>query len=272
MPHDSFGMTLKNWRKQRRLSQLDLAANADISTRHLSFLETGRSRPSRDMILHLAECLDVPLRERNGLLVSAGFAPIYAQHDFEGEGALGIRKAVDQILSAHEPFPALAMDRHWNMVAANRIVPLLLVGIDPDLLQPPINLLRLSLHPNGLAARVANFVQWRDHLLDRLRRQIDVTADPELIGLYDEAKHYRLPDHHEQVTDAVGVDGADKDAINGLIVPLILKTDVGVLRFITTTTVFGTPVEVTLSELAIETLLPADEDTSRALKQLASLH
>lgn len=258
MLHDSFGSTLKSWRKQRRLSQLDLAGDADISTRHLSFLETGRSKPSRDMTLHLAECLDVPLRERNRLLVSAGFAPIYAEHDFAGDSASAIRKTVDQILSAHEPYPALAMDRHWNMVAANRIVPPMLGGIDPDLLQPPINLLRLSLHPRGLAPRVVNFSQWRDHLLDRLRRQVEVTADPELIRLYDEAKRYHPPEQSAEIED-----NAD-DAINSLIVPLVLKTDAGILRFISTTTVFGTPVEVTLSELAIETLLPADDATAQA--------
>ena len=269
MPDNSFGKSLKNWRKQRRLSQLELAADAQISSRHLSFLETGRSRPSRDMILHLAECLNVPLRERNSLMVSAGFAPIYAEHDFEGEGALVMRRTVDRILSAHEPYPALAMDRHWNMVAANRIVSLMLVGIDPDLLKPPVNLLRLSLHPKGLAARVVNVAQWRDHLLDRLQRQVDLTADPELIGLYDEAKRYRLPEKENETSDKAGIDGIEEDAINSLIVPLILKTDAGILRFISTTTIFGTPVEVTLSELAIETLLPADEETNRALKQLA---
>jgi transcriptional regulator with XRE-family HTH domain len=269
MPDDLFGRTLKTWRQQRRLSQLDLASDAEISTRHLSFLETGRSRPSRDMILHLAECLDVPLRERNSLLVSAGFAPIFAQHDFEGEGASAIRKAVDQILSAHAPFPALAMDRHWNMVAANEIVPLMLVGIDPDLLRPPVNLLRLSLHPKGLAGRVVNFGQWRDHLLDRLRRQIEVTADRKLIGLYDEAKRYRPPGEENLMPNEVGFEALEKDAIDSLIVPLIVKTDAGIMRFISTTTVFGTPVEVTLSELAIETLLPADAETSRALSQLA---
>ncbi|MHC8492455.1 helix-turn-helix domain-containing protein [Thalassospira sp. SM2505] len=269
MTHDAFGNSLKAWRKQRRLSQLDLAGDADISTRHLSFLETGRSKPSRDMILHLADCLDVPLRERNRLLVSAGFAPIYAEHDFDGDAGTAIRDAVDRILCAHEPYPALAMDRHWNMVAANRIVPLLLSGLDPEFLRPPVNLLRLSLHPDGLASRVVNFAQWRTHLLDRLRRQIDVTGDPELIRLHDEAGRYAMPVDHDNMEKTVG-DDAGADAIKGLIVPLILKTDAGVLHFVSTTTVFGTPVEVTLSELAIETLLPADEVTSNALKQLSS--
>ncbi|MDG4719983.1 MULTISPECIES: helix-turn-helix domain-containing protein [Thalassospira] len=262
MTDDAFGNSLKAWRKQRRLSQLDLAGDANISTRHLSFLETGRSKPSRDMILHLSECLDVPLRERNALLVSAGFAPIYAEHDFDGDAGMAIRTAVDQILSAHEPYPALAMDRHWNMVVSNRIVPMMLGGVDPEFLRPPVNLLRLSLHPDGLASRVVNFQQWRDHLLDRLRRQIELTADRELVVLYDEVTRYREPDHHQ---DATG-----DDAINSLIVPLVLKTDAGTLRFVSTTTVFGTPVEVTLSELAIETLLPADDGTRTILKQLAA--
>ncbi len=264
---DTFSGVLKAWRKQRRLSQLDLAGMAQISTRHLSFLETGRSKPSRDMVLHLADCLEIPLRERNSLLVAGGFAPIYAEHDFADDQSMAIRAAVDQILSAHEPYPALAMDRHWNMVAANKIVPLMLDGVDAELLRPPVNLLRLSLHPDGLASRVVNYIQWKDHLLDRLRRQIEVTADPTLRGLYDEASHYRMP---PTAKGAENTPPADAGALSGLVVPLLLRTEIGTLRFVSTTTVFGTPVEVTLSELAIETLLPDDAATGHALRQLAS--
>ncbi|WP_430474557.1 helix-turn-helix domain-containing protein [Thalassospira lucentensis] len=265
--HDQFAAALKTWRKQRRLSQLNLASEAQISTRHLSFLETGRSKPSRDMVLHLADCLDVPLRDRNSLLVAGGFAPVYAEHNFNDDQSAGIRAAVEQILSAHEPYPALAMDRHWNMVASNRIVPMLLADVDPELLRAPVNLLRLSLHPGGLARRVVNFTEWRDHLLDRLRRQIDVTADATLRGLYDEASHYRMPNNGADSTIDQDTDGG---ALSGLVVPLVLQTDWGIMRFISTTTVFGTPVEVSLSELAIETLLPADGPTGSALHQLVA--
>ncbi|MBO9505932.1 helix-turn-helix transcriptional regulator [Thalassospira sp. A3_1] len=262
---DPFGTVLKVWRKQRRMSQLDLASEAEISSRHLSFLETGRARPSRDMVLHLSECLDVPLRERNTMLIAGGFAPIYAEHDFGTDQSAAIRMAVERILTAHEPYPALALDRHWNMVAANRIVPLLLGGVDPEFLKPPVNILRLSLHPNGLAPRVVNYTEWRDHLLDRMRRQIAVTADAKLRGLYDEASRYRAP---EKVTE---IDIADRAGeLTGLVVPLVLQSDAGKLRFVSTTTVFGTPVEVTLSELAIETLLPADAQTAAILGELAA--
>lgn len=264
---DTFSGVLKAWRKQRRLSQLDLAGMAQISTRHLSFLETGRSKPSRDMVLHLADCLEIPLRERNSLLVAGGFAPIYAEHDFADDQSMAIRAAVDQILSAHEPYPALAMDRHWNMVAANKIVPLMLDGVDAELLRPPVNLLRLSLHPDGLASRVVNYIQWKDHLLDRLRRQIEVTADSKLRGLHDEASHYRMPPTAKGAENTLPTDAG---ALSGLVVPLVLQTEIGTLRFVSTTTVFGAPVEVTLSELAIETLLPADAATGHALRQLAS--
>ena len=262
---DPFGNVLKVWRKQRRMSQLDLASEAAISTRHLSFLETGRARPSRDMVLHLSECLDVPLRERNAMLIAGGFAPIYAEHDLGTDQSAAIRAAVDRILVAHEPYPALAMDRHWNMVAANRIVPPLIGGVDPEFLRPPVNILRLSLHPNGLAPRVVNYVEWRDHLLDRLRRQIAVTADVKLRGLYDEVSRYRAPENADEPGAA---DGAGD--LSGLVVPLVLQSDAGELRFVSTTTVFGTPVEVTLSELAIETLLPADTQTAAILRGLAA--
>ena len=261
---DPFGNVLKVWRKQRRMSQLDLASEAEISTRHLSFLETGRARPSRDMVLHLSECLDVPLRERNAMLIAGGFAPIYTEHDPGTEQSAAIRAAVDQILTAHEPYPAFAMDRHWNMMAANRIVPLLLGGVDPEFLKPPVNILRLSLHPKGLAPRVVNYVEWRDHLLDRLRRQIAVTADAKLRGLYDEASRYHAPANAGKTAASDGTGD-----LAGLVVPLVLRTDTGELRFVSTTTVFGTPVEVTLSELAIETLLPADAQTATILRQLA---
>ncbi|WP_246832290.1 transcriptional regulator [Thalassospira sp. MCCC 1A03138] len=205
------------------------------------------------------------LPTRNAMLIAGGFAPIYAEHDLGTDQSAAIRAAVDLILAAHEPYPALAMDRHWYMVAANRIVPLLIGRVDLESLWPPVNILRLSLHPNGLAPRVVNYVEWRDHLLDRWRRQIAVTADAKLRGLYDEASRYRAPENADEPGAA---DGAGD--LSGLVVPLVLQSDAGELRFVSTTTVFGTPVEVTLSELAIATLLPADAQTTAILRGLAA--
>ncbi len=181
----SVGDHLREWRQRRRMSQLDLACEADISTKHLSFLETGRSQPSRDMVLHLADRLEIPLRDRNMLLVAAGYAPVFPERPL-GDPALGAaRKAIDLVVAGHEPYPALAVDRHWSMLAANATVGRLMAGVDAALLKPPVNVLRLSLHPKGLAPRIANLAEWRAHLLARLRRQIDLSADPVLAALGD---------------------------------------------------------------------------------------
>ena len=184
------GDLLREWRERRRLSQLALALDAEVSTRHLSFLETGRARPSREMLLRLTERLEVPLRERNTMLLAAGFAPAYPERDLD-DPALGVaRAAIDRVLAGHEPFPALAIDRYWTLVAANRVVPALLTGVAPELLQPPINVLRLSLHPDGLAAQIVNLPEWRAHLLARLSRQVELTADPRLSDLLQELGGY----------------------------------------------------------------------------------
>src|SRR6201989_419873 len=187
------GDHLREWRQRRHLSQLDLAGDAEISARHLSFVETGRAAPSRDMVLKLAERLDVPLRERNVLLVAAGFAPAFPQRSLDDPALKSARAAIDLVLKAHEPNPALAVDRHWNLVSANRMVTPLLQGIAPDMLAPPLNVLRLSFHPRGLAARTVNLAEWCGHLLERLHRQCEATADPELLKLYDELKSYPIP-------------------------------------------------------------------------------
>src|SRR5215471_9634946 len=199
----SVGSLLKEWRQRRRLSQLDLACEADISTRHLSFLETGRSLPSREMILHLAEQLEVPLRERNALLIAAGYAPVFPERPLGDPELHAARKAVDLVLAGHEPYPALAIDRHWTLIASNNAVPALIVEADPSLLQPPVNVLRLSLHPAGLAPRIANLAQWRSHLLARLSRQIEATADPVLKDLLNELCGYPTPSG----TGAIAADG-----------------------------------------------------------------
>src|SRR3954468_15312888 len=189
----TIGDHLREWRQRRRLSQLDLALEAEISAKHLSFLETGRAQPSRNMVLHLADRLDVPLRERNVLLLSAGYAPVFPQRSLDDPALRHVRHAIDLVLKGHEPYPAIAIDRHWTLVAHNAAVPALIASADPGLLAPPVNVLRLSLHPKGLAPRIANLPEWRAHLLMRLRQQIDATADGELIMLLDELTGYPAP-------------------------------------------------------------------------------
>jgi transcriptional regulator with XRE-family HTH domain len=257
-----FGDHLRHWRRQRRLSQLDLAQDADISTRHLSFVETGRSTPSREMVLRLAERLDVPLRERNALLVSAGYAPMYRERPLEDPALAPARMAVEAILKSHAPYPALAVDRHWNLVAANRMLPHLLEGADASLLQAPINVLRVSLHPKGLASKIANLVQWREHIFERLRHQVQVTGDSTLASLLAELRSLPVPE---------GCDERVEGEMLGVLMPFRFRTPQGTLSFISTTTIFGTPVDVTLQELALETFFPADESTAQALRQLAAL-
>ena len=256
-----FGEHLRTWRQRRRLSQFDLAQEADISTRHLSFVETGRSESSREMVLRLAERLNIPLRERNTLLMAAGYAPMYRERPLDDPALAAARAAVDLVLKAHEPNPALAIDRHYNMVAANRVVPLFLDGIPAELLQAPVNLVRLSLHPRGLAARIVNLQQWRSHIFERLRRQIANTADPQLQQLLDEVHAYPLP-AQDNATHLAG-------ELLGVVMPMQLRSAQGVLSFITTVTVFGTPNDVTLQELAVESFFPADEFTARLLRSLA---
>jgi transcriptional regulator with XRE-family HTH domain len=253
------GHLLREWRQRRRLSQLDFACEAEISSKHLSFLETGRSRPSREMLLRLAELLEVPLRERNAMLIAAGFAPVFSERSLADPALQAARKAVDQVLKGHEPYPALAIDRCWTLVASNAAVPPLLAGIKRELLQPPVNVLRLSLHPEGLAPRIVNLAEWRAHLFARLRRQIDVSADRVLMDLFDELASYPAPpgDGREPKHDGSSV-----------VVPFRLAIEGAVLSFISTTTVFGTPIDITLSELAVEAFFPADEATSAILRKL----
>jgi transcriptional regulator with XRE-family HTH domain len=252
----TIGEKLRDWRHRRHLSQLELALDADISARHLSFLETGRAAPSRDMVLHLAEQLDVPLRERNALLLAAGYAPTFSQRPLDDAGLQPALDAVNALLKAHEPFPALAIDRHWTLVAANAAVAPLLAGAAPWLTQHPVNVLRLSLHPEGLAPRIKNLGEWRAHLISRLRRQFADTADPELAAMIEEFLGYPR-----------ARTGAERHEIAAIAVPL--RVDVGgeTLSFLSTTMVFGTPLDVTLSELAIETFLPADSSTMAALRR-----
>jgi len=256
------GDYLREWRQRRRLSQLDLALTAEISTRHLSFLETGRSQPSRDMVLHLAEQLEVPLRERNVLLVAAGYAPVFPERSLDDPALAAARGAIDQLLKGHEPYPAVVIDRHWTMLAANEAIPPLIAGVDPALLQPPVNVLRLSLHPDGMAPRIVNLAEWRSHLLERLRRQIELTADPVLAELMTELRTYPAPRQRPAA-------GAAAPSYQQLVVPLRLAAEAGELSFLSTTMVFGTPVDITLSELALEAFFPADAATAETLRRMA---
>lgn len=251
------GPLLREWRRRRRLSQLDLALQADVSPRHLSFVETGRSRPSAEMVLHLAERLDVPLRDRNQLLLSAGFAPAHGQRDLDDPAMGPVREAIGRVLAGHEPYPAAAVDRHWGLVAANPAVGLLLEGVAPEMLEPPVNVLRLTLHPDGMAPRVVNLGEWRGHLLERLGRQAVASGDPALAALYDELA--ALPG------EACATPPADPTAAE-IAVTLRLRHDGGELSFISTVTTFGTAVDITVSELAIESFFPADDHTARVLQ------
>ena len=251
------GTLFRAWRERRHLSQLALASEAEISQRHLSFIESGRATPSRDMVLRLADYLQVPLRDRNVLLLSAGYAPLFPDRALDDPALAPARAAVSRVLAAQEPYPAFALDRRWNAVAANRAAERLLAPIDPQLLKPPINVIRASLHPQGLSGRIVNIASWRAHLLERLRRQASLTGDPETAALLAEVSAYPSP------RSAPPAQPGDDIAT-----PLRLRTPEGELSMFSTVTVFGTPTEVTLSELSIEAFYPADEAAVRILRAL----
>ncbi len=252
-----FGTLLRHWRERRRISQWDLALEADVSARHVSFLETGRSQPSRDMVLRLAEQLDVPLRERNPLLLAAGYAPSYAQRTLDDPEMLPVRSALDVLLAAYEPHPALVVDRSWNLVAANAPLAVLTGAAAAHLLEPPVNVLRLSLHPDGLAGQILNLAQWRAHLLDRLAREAAVTGDTGLAELHRELLGY---------PGGIERHGADLRVA----VPLRLRVGEHELAFLSTVTTFGTALDITAAELSIEAFLAADSTTGQALRALAA--
>jgi transcriptional regulator with XRE-family HTH domain len=261
-PHDGdpvpVGKLLRSWRERRMVSQLELALRAEVSARHLSFVETGRSRPTSEMILRLAHQLNVPLRERNVLLLSGGYAPAFPVSRLADPPMRAVHEAIEHVLRAHHPYPAVVIDARWDLVAANDAVPLLTAGAAAELLEPPVNVLRLSLHPDGMASRIVNLAEWRIHLLDRLNRDIEVTASPALIALRDELAGYPCP------PPAASTD------TRAILVPLRLRVEGTVLSLFSTTTVFGTPREVTLSELAIESFYPADPPTADFLRSRAT--
>ncbi|MFB9907039.1 helix-turn-helix domain-containing protein [Allokutzneria oryzae] len=249
------GGLLRDWRGRRRLSQLDLALRADISARHLSFVETGRSAPSREMVLRLADQLDVPLRERNQLLLAAGFAPAYQESALDSPRLAAVHAAVRQVLAAHEPFPSVAVDRRWNMVEANAASALFTDGIAPHLLAGQPNALRISLHPEGLAPRIANLGQWRAHLLNRLAREVAVSGDEEVAELLAELRRYPCDEPEIEVPDTAEV-----------FVPLRLRHGEAELSLLSTVSTFGTAVDITVAELSVESFFPADTATAEFLR------
>jgi transcriptional regulator with XRE-family HTH domain len=252
------GPLLRNWRRRRRLSQLDLALEAGVSARHVSFVETGRARPSAEMLLRLAERLEVPLRDRNGLLLAAGYAPVYEERDLDAPDMQPVRTALELVLRGHEPYPAAVVDRTWELIQGNRGIGLLIEEVDPELLAPPVNVLRVSLHPDGMAARILNLADWRAHLLERLERQIAATGDASLRTLRDELEGYPAPPP----------DGTAEN-LGDVCVPLRLRTRYGDLSFVSTIATFGTAVDITVAELAIESFFPADEATAEVVRGYA---
>jgi transcriptional regulator with XRE-family HTH domain len=252
------GPLLRDWRRRRRLSQMDLALEAGVSTRHLSFVETGRSRPSPEMILNLAEQLEVPLRERNQLMLAAGYAPAYEQRTLEDPDMEPVREAIEQVLAGIEPHPAVVVDRHWELLAGNSGLAFLTEGVDPELLAPPANVLRAALHPDGMAPRIANLGEWRAHLLERLTRQVELTGDAQLRSLHEEVCAYPAP----------AWNGSDVPRGGAIAVPLRLHHDGGELSFISTITTFGTAIDITAAELSIETFFPADARTAEVMRAL----
>jgi transcriptional regulator with XRE-family HTH domain len=254
-PEETVGVLVKRWRERRRRSQLDVSLAADLSTRHLSYIETGRSRPSREMIERICDELDVPLRERNRLHLAAGFAPAHPERPFSDLGAA--REAVDAVLAGMAPNPAVAVNVCWEMLAANDAMLAFLDGLPDELRGERVNILRATLHPDGLAPQVRNLEQWRAHVLRRVRRQLERTAAEGLIELLAELEGYG------------DVDPSTAPADHDLVVPLQLSTPYGDLSLLYAATVFGSPRDVTLDEIAIETFFPADASTGRLLRTMA---
>lgn len=256
------GSLLRQWRARRRLTQLDLALDAGISARHLSFLETGRSRPSPEMVLRLAERLEVPVRERNHLLLAAGYAPAFPEHAIDDPEMAPVREALDLILDGHEPYPAVVVDRRWNLIALNETMATLSATVDPQLFGDKLNVMRIGLHPRGLAAQIVNLTEVRRYFLGRLERQVAITGDPDLAELLAEVSAYPPPEHDPCE--------AGPAAVGNIITPLIRMRVAGAgdLSLFVTVATFGTATEVTTSELSIELAFPADAASAQVLEKL----
>ncbi|HEY1448756.1 MAG TPA: helix-turn-helix transcriptional regulator [Caulobacteraceae bacterium] len=256
-PSHHAGDHIRQWRQRRRMSQLELALEAEISTRHLSFVETGRAQPSRRMILALADRLEIPMRERNLLLVAGGFAPVYPERALAAPEMQGANEVIDLVLKGHLPYPAFAIDRRWNILSSNRSLPKIYEGVAAELLAPPVNALRLTLHPDGMAGKILNLEEWRGHILSRLRAQIAATADEALISLYAELRAY-------------GGEPAVSPGEGRPLIPFRLMTEAGAMSFLTTTMTFDSPLDVTLSELMIECFFPADAETRERVRLMSA--
>ncbi|MFD9452650.1 helix-turn-helix domain-containing protein [Streptomyces sp. NPDC059985] len=256
------GNLLRTWRERRGISQLELAGRADSSSRHISFVENGRSRPSEEMVLRLAEHLDVPVRDRNALLVAAGYAPRYAHTPLDAPAMEVLRESLERLMTAYDPYPALVVDATYDVVAANRAVMMLLDGMPEHLLTPPLNVMRITLHPDGLARQIHNLREWRGHLLEQMQRQIALARSPALRSLYEEVAAY-------PVADRPG-DTEPRESVPYIALPLRLEHDGEILSFVSSISTFNTPMDVTVAELAIETLLPADAATAKYLRSTGS--
>ncbi|WUK12337.1 helix-turn-helix transcriptional regulator [Kitasatospora sp. NBC_00374] len=254
------GELMRHWRERRGLSQLVLATRAQVSTRHLSFLETGRSSPSRDMLLRLAEQLELPHREQNHLLLAAGFAPAFTDSPLDAREMAPVRDTLRQILAGHDPLPALVVDRGWNIVEHNRGFAVFTEGAAPHLLRGPMNALRLALHPEGMAPRILNFAEWRAHLLTRLQRRVALTAEPRLTELLREVAGYPHTGPEPDLPPPELPAGGD------LMVPLRIGHRGEELSLFCTIATFGMPLDITVAELAIETFFPADAATAALLR------
>ncbi|WP_309061609.1 helix-turn-helix transcriptional regulator [Streptomyces sp.] len=261
---DGVGPLLRAWREQRRVSQLELALRADSSARHISFIETGRSRPSEEMVLRLAEHLDVPVRERNALLLAAGYAPRFPQTPLDDPALDTLRDGIERLIGGFEPYPALVVDAMYDVVAANRGVTMLFDGVPEELLEPPLNAVRLTLHPQGLAPRILNLREWRGHLLEQMRRQIALRRSEPLRALYEEVAAFPVPDTDERYT-------AEPDVpVAYFALPMLIEHEGRTLSFVSSISTFNTPMDVTVAELAVETLLPADPATAKYLQSWLS--
>ncbi|MFE2520020.1 helix-turn-helix domain-containing protein [Streptomyces mirabilis] len=263
------GPLLRGWREQRRVSQLELALRADSSARHISFIETGRSRPSEEMVLRLAEHLDVPVRERNALLLAAGYAPHYPETPLDDPSMDALRQGMERLIQGYEPYPALVVDATYTVLAANRGIAMLLEGVSESLLTPPLNAMRLTLHPEGLAPRIRNHREWRDHLLAQMERQIALDRSEPLRALYEEVAAYPVPEQEQEGEQEEDMDGG-VEPVPYFALPLQIEHGGRVLSFISSISTFNTPMDVTVAELAIETFLPADPATVKYLQSLVS--
>ncbi|MEU1513419.1 helix-turn-helix transcriptional regulator [Streptomyces sp. NPDC005811] len=257
------GPLLRAWRERRRISQLELALRAGSSARHISFVETGRSRPSEEMVLRLAEHLEVPVRERNALLLAAGYAPHYPETPLDDPALDGLRAGLERLIQGYEPYPALVVDARYDVVAANRGIAMLLEGLPESLLVPPLNAMRLTLHPRGLAPRIRNLPEWRGHLLAQMERQIALHRSAPLRALYEEVAAYPVPE-----ASACGRSAEPPEPVPYFALPMQIEHAGRTLSFISSIATFNTPMDVTVAELAVETLLPADPATVKYLHSL----